>query len=94
MTTKRNMRRKLDGAAKARVAVAAIKGDTTTAEICSKYGVHSSQVSKWKKMALDELPRILGARSRQVSENERLVSELYQEIGRLTMELDWLKKKL
>jgi transposase-like protein len=94
LTTRRNVRRRLDGATKARIVVATIKGDKTAAEICSQYGVHSSQVSRWKKTALDELPHILGSRSRKRSENERLVDELYQEIGRLTMELDWLKKRL
>jgi transposase-like protein len=84
----------LSGALKARVAIAAIKGDKTAAEICSQHGVHSSQVSKWKKHVLDELPHILCSKSRRDADNTDLVAKLYQEIGRLTVELDWLKKRL
>ena len=87
-------RRRLDGALKARVAIAAIKGDKTTAEICSQHGVHSTQVSKWKKQALSELPKVFGLKSRDESSAEELVERLYQQIGMLTMELDWLKKRL
>jgi len=88
------MRRKFDGATKAKVAVAAIKGDKTTAEICSQFGVHSSQVFKWKRKALDEMPRVLSEGASSNATDPKLVDELYQEIGRLKMDLDWLKKRL
>jgi len=86
--------RRLDGSLKARVAIAALRGDKTTAEICSQHGVHSTQVSKWKKQALGELPKIFGSKTRGEASAEDLVDTLYQQIGRLTMELDWLKKRL
>lgn len=87
-------RRRLDGALKARVAIAAVKGDKTTAEICSQHGVHSTQVSKWKKQLLSELPKLFGSKTRGEASSEELVDKLYQQIGQLTMELDWLKKRL
>lgn len=87
-------RQRYDGAFKARVALEAIKGDKTLAEITSRYKVHSSQILKWKKQVLTELPKILSdRRSQQEQDNRKLEEELYKQIGQLTVELDWLKKK-
>ncbi len=52
------MRKRYDGSFKARVALEAIRGDRTVAEMAAAYGVHPNQNSKWKKQALDELPKI------------------------------------
>lgn len=81
--------------AKARVAIEALRERRTTSEIASKYSVHPSQVSRWKQEAVKRLPEIFEsglARGEWVDEN--LVSSLYQQIGKLQMEVDWLKKKL
>ncbi len=76
------------------MAVEAIKGEKTTAEISSRYGIHSSQIAKWKKEVLDRLPDIFNGKGQKEDRDvEELQAELYQEIGRLKVELDWLKKK-
>ncbi len=79
---------------KARVAVEAIRGLKTTAQLASEFQVHPVQISQWKRQALDRLPEVFGreASSGQRSEAE-LTAPLFEEIGRLKMELDWLKKK-
>lgn len=88
------MRKRYDGSFKARVALEAIRWDRTVAEIAAAYGVHSNQISKWKKQALDELPKIFSGRYEKTeAQGKELTDQLYQQIGRLKVELDWLKKK-
>ena len=66
----------------------------TDEEIASEYEVHANQISQWKKEARESLPEVFGqSNRRQEAEQEQLVANLYEEIGRLKMELDWLKKK-
>ena len=78
----------------AKVALAAIKGDMTAAELSSKYEVHRSQISNWRKCAMDGLVEIFrGKRDKSLKENEKLIDELYRQIGQLKVENDWLKKK-
>ena len=80
---------------KAKIAIEAIKGTKTTAEISSEFGVHSSQIAKWKNKLRDSLPDIFaGKRDPQEKQNQALVRELYQQIGELQVENGWLKKKL
>jgi transposase-like protein len=87
------MRKRYDGSFKARVALEAIRGDRTVAEIAAAYGVHPNQISKWKKQALDELPKIFSGRYEKTeAQGKELTDQLYQQIGRLKVELDWLKK--
>ena len=79
---------------KARVAVEAIRGVKTINEIASTYGVHPNVVGLWKKQALDHLPELFGdGRRRKPADDESLRDRLYQQIGQLQVELDWLKKK-
>ena len=79
---------------KARVALEALREQKTAAQIAGLYGVHPTQVGLWKKQAKQGLAEVF-ASGRAPSEQERqaLVDELYKQIGQLTMELDWLKKK-
>jgi transposase-like protein len=79
---------------KAKVALAALKGQQTLNELASVYGVHPVQVAQWKKQAAEGLPEVFASR-RAVSgqETEALQARLYQEIGQLKVELDWLKRK-
>jgi putative transposase len=73
----------------------ALKGQHTLNEIASKYGVHPVQVAQWKKQALDELPHVFAdRRAREVRAVEEEKSRLYEQVGRLKVELEWLKKKL
>ena len=86
-------RRKHSAQFKARIAIEAIKGEKTVAEISSFYGVHPNQISKWKKQALESLPGVFSKkRERENKDREALEEELYKQIGQLKVELDWLKK--
>ena len=79
---------------KAKIALAAIKGQQTVNEIAASYGVHPNQVSLWKKQAQEALPDTFSnRRARAALDDEALKAQLYQQIGQLKVELDWLKKK-
>jgi transposase-like protein len=87
------MRKRYDASFKARVALEAIKGDRTMAELAAAYGVHPVQISKWKKQVLDELPNVFSGRyEKKEAQRRELVDQLYQQIGQLKVEPDWLKK--
>jgi putative transposase len=88
-------RKQYSGEFKAKVVVQALKGQHTLNEIASKYSVHPVQVAQWKRQALDELPHVFAdhrARAARAVEEEK--SQLYEQVGRLKVELEWLKKKL
>lgn len=76
-----------------KVAIEAASGEKTVAEIASKSRVHPTQVSQWKKQLQDSAAEIFGGRKPHSEASEALVSQLYEEVGRLKFELDWLKKK-
>lgn len=79
---------------KAKVALEAVKGLKTVNELASEYGVHPTQIHQWKKQMLDELPGIFSSRrTHQQKEQQDLTATLYQQIGQLKVELDWVKKK-
>jgi len=79
---------------KARVALEAIKEGKTAAELASQYGAHATQITRWKKHVVENLPEIFSIKHEKDREDaERLQAELYRQIGRLKVELDWLKKK-
>ena len=87
-------RRQFSGEFKAKVALEAIKGQHTVREIASRYSVHPNVVTQWKRQALQDLPAIFGdGRARREKDDEQEKAELYEQIGRLKMELEWLKKK-
>ena len=78
---------------KAKVALEAIKGHKTLNELSSEYGVHTIQITQWKKQVLDELPQIFAhPGAERAKSEEALIASLYQQIGQLTVELDFLKK--
>jgi len=88
-------KRRVFGASfKAQVALSAVRGEQTTAELASKYGVHTSQVTAWKKQLLDQVAELFeDGRAKSRDELSAKEEELYEQIGRLKMEVEWLKKK-
>ena len=87
-------RRQHSGEFKARVALAAIRGEKTVNELASEYGVHPVQIAQWKRAVQEEAPQLLSShRGRRAKEEEALKATLYQQIGQLKVEVDWLKKK-
>ena len=87
-------RKTYTGAYKAKIVVEAIKGQQTINQLASKYAVHPNMITEWKKQALSGLPQVLSdRRGRDEKAEEELKAQLYQQIGQLKMELEWLKKK-
>ena len=79
---------------KAKVGLEAIRGVKTTNEIAQEYGVHPVQVGPWKKAISEQAETLFDIkRGRQPVEASTDPERLYSEIGKLKMELDWLKKK-
>lgn len=90
-------RRKFSKEFKAKVALEAIKEQETISQIASRYEVHPNQVTNWKKELLEGAVDVFsGKRETDISEaeKEKLTTPLYEEIGRLKVEADWLRKKL
>ena len=91
-----NTRQKRHPAAfKAKVALEAVKQTRTLAELSRAFQVHPVQISQWKKQLLDGAESLFGdGRRRERDESLAIQAELYQQIGRLNMEVEWLKKKV
>lgn len=89
-------RKQFSAAFKAKVALAAIREVETISQLASKHGVHPTQIHQWKKQLLEGVEGLFsggpGAKRSGVDE-EGSISELYEQIGRLKMQLEWLKKK-
>ena len=91
---KRRMRKRYEATFKARVALAALKGDKTLSELASEYGVHGNLVSQWKRRLLSNVTRVFEEREDESQhDHQAVVEELHRQIGQLHVELDWLKKK-
>jgi len=79
---------------KAKVALAAIKSDKTGAELANEFQVHTTQITQWRKLLKDSIIEIFSARrNKKDKENQELIDQLYMQVGQLTVELDWVKKK-
>jgi transposase len=80
---------------KVKVALAALKGDKTLAQLSSEFSVHRNQIQQWKKRLQSEATSLFSSRrSKAEREAEELEAELYRQIGQLKVELDWLKKRV
>ena len=74
--------------------MSAAKGDKTIAELASEFDVHPNQIAQWKKQLLQSLPELFSrSRKKEKQKRDDLTEYLYQQIGQLKVELDWLKKK-
>ena len=92
MTQKRN---RYNGSFKFRLALEAAQEQQTLNELSSTHGVHPNQIGQWKRQLLEEGPTLFDRQggARQQREQETREAELYEQIGRLKMELEWVKKK-
>ncbi len=80
---------------KANVALEAVRGDKTMAQLVGEFGVHPNQSGRWKTELLEKLREIFSERRKRVDKDrEETEAELYRQIGQLKVELDWLTKKL
>lgn len=91
-------RRNFNPPFKAKIALEAIKGHRTIGELAAKHKLHATQINLWKKQLLDGAELIFdsgnGKKSKQADTNEPQAAELYEQIGRLKVQLEWLKKKV
>lgn len=90
-----NVRKKPDPNFKAKVAFEALKGNKTMSELSAQYGVHNTQINNWKRLLKEEMPKIfLRKNDRNMRDKDALIENLYRQIGQLTYELEWVKKKI
>lgn len=88
-------RKRFRAAFKAKVALEALKELKTLNQISQEFGVHSNQISLWKKELLTRSEELFGTnKDKEKAHNAELIPRLYQQIGQLKVELDWLKKKV
>lgn len=88
-------RRKFSAQFKAKVAVEAVKGLKTLSELATEHQIHPNQISDWKRQLLSNAPKLFATgKERGAKSEEELTAPLYEEIGRLKMDLKWLEKKL
>ena len=92
------IRRIHDAAFKTKVVVEALKGTKTLAQLSSEFGIHAQQIADWKRQVLDGIPGIFESPSSKpaltIEQREKIEGPLFQQIGQLKVENDWLKKKL
>jgi putative transposase len=90
-----NKRRQIEAGVKAEVALAALRGDRPMSQLLSAFAVHATQVGQWKRRLLEGAPDLFADNRRPEAQQQGdLVAELYEQIGRLQMELGWLKKRV
>jgi len=91
------MKRKYSGKQKAQIVIEMLKGDKTVSQISSEYGIHTSQLYKWREQVMAGMPELFedsGKSDKALKARyENRIDELYAEIGKLTTQMSWLKKK-
>jgi len=96
MRESRSMKRKrkqYSGAFKAKIGLDALIGIKTTAQIARENQVHPLLVGQWKQTIRERLPELFERGGQAPEESEKMIAQLHQKIGQLTVDLDWLKKK-
>jgi transposase-like protein len=91
MATKR---RSFTAQFKFKVALEAVRGVKTLTELASEHGVHPNQIGQWKQQLLKEGAEIFSHNAKPEQSGQGVEADLYEQIGRLKMELEWLKKKV
>jgi transposase len=86
-------RKQYSGAFKARIGLEAMIGIKTTAQIARENQVHPLLVGQWKSIVRERLPELFERGHPVPEDSEKLIAQLHQKIGQLTVDLDWLKKK-
>ncbi len=94
----KSIRRVHDASFKTKVVLEALKGVKTLAQISSDFGIHAQQVTDWKRQVLDGIPGLFDSSTSKptlnIEQREQIENPLFQQIGQLKVENDWLKKKL
>ena len=91
------MRKKFPDDFKAKVALAALKGDKTIAELAGEFQIHTTQINAWKAVLKERASELFSGSSsayEAVKEQKDTIEELYKNVGRMQVENNWLKKKL
>lgn len=82
---------------KAKIVLEILREEKTLAQIAAEYGIHPNQLRKWKSQAVERLPAVFDSETssakEQLAEKEKELEDLYSQIGRLTTQVNWLKKK-
>jgi transposase len=95
-TIKTNIRHQHSSVFKAKVVTEALRETKTMAQLASEHGIHPNLITKWKQAALEALPTVFERENKQQQsqvEHDKKDAQLYEQIGRLTQQVNWLKKK-
>ena len=87
-------RKQYSGEFKAKVALAAIQGEETVPQLASRYGIHPTQINSWKRQLIEQAAELFARSDSVGKDKERSVDDLHRVIGQLTVERDFLARKL